>query len=355
MDIHSKQSGLTLVETMIALTLSLLLLAGVLRIFIANKQTYKVQDAMARVQEDGRFALHFLSDDVRMAGFMGCTSVNGGLNVTNNVQVSGHGNTNYNGSTDTVIQGFDGTSALLGFSYTSGTLPTTPIDLSAMGLTGDGVVGGTFGAVMKNTDILFIRRTTSCEGSNVTSTVTNSAQIQIADNTDCNIQQNDIVMVSDCKNADIFGVSNQTTSGPSNIAHGSNWNLTPQLANGYGPDARIYRMLADVYYIGVGKSGQPALFKRSLILGQMSSKELVEGVENMTILYGEDTSSPTDGIPDIYTTAGSVTDFENVISVRINVTARTLEDNVATSVSGSGDRRIRRSFTTTIGIRNRMS
>jgi type IV pilus assembly protein PilW len=360
-----RQSGITLVELMIALTLSLLLVAGVLKIFIGNKQTYEVQDAMARVQENGRFALHFMSDDVRMAGFMGCTSPSGYLNVTNNVEVSGTGNNTYTTNLDAVFQNFTGEGAVKGYSYTTGSLPT---EVSALGLVAAGnspVTPTDIGKVMENTDILFIRRAGSCPGSNLVCTNCNSADLKIADNSSCKITQADIVMVSDCKNADIFGVSSNPTIDAdfkANISHGANWNKSPSLANGYGPDAKIYKMEADVYYIGVGASGQPALFKRELDhTGGLTNEELVEGIEDMTILYGVDTNN--DENPDIYTTADAINadttdnlDMDNVISIRVTMVARTLKDNVATSTDATyNDKRIRRTFTTTIGIRNRMS
>jgi type IV pilus assembly protein PilW len=125
-------------------------------------------------------------------------------------------------------------------------------------------------------------------------------------------------------------------------------------------------MKSEIYYIGVGASGQPALFKRELRIvsantAGLANQELVEGVENMTILYGEDRGS-LDGTADAYVTAANVFDMENVVSIRITATTRTLEDNIATSVddkgtlaTGDDDYRIRRDFSTTIGIRNRIS
>ena len=42
------QGGLTLVEVMIALTLSLVLLAGVMQVFVATRTTYRVDEGLAR-------------------------------------------------------------------------------------------------------------------------------------------------------------------------------------------------------------------------------------------------------------------------------------------------------------------
>jgi len=358
---NQSQRGMTLIEIMVTLTISLFLLGGLIQIMVGNKQTYRVQDAVARVQENSRFAQYFLTKDIRMAGFMGCSSPSNGLSVVNNVDPHSASN-GLTANADWAVgaysdpsgtAGYTGNGAVQGFSYTTGTIPTA---LGNLGLVGDDVGG--FGSVVANTDIIFIKRAVSCDGANVTGqgATGGTANIKIADNSKCQIQQNDIVMVSNCKTADIFGVSStplMTAGSEATLAHGANWNASPQFANTYGPDSFVYRMQADVYYIGVGSSGEPSLFKRSLRLGAMTSTELVEGIEGMTILYGEDTDN--DGIADIYVNAGGITNIDNILSVRITTTARTLENNIATQVSASGDRRIRRDFNMTIGIRNRMS
>ncbi len=64
-----RQQGLTLIEMMIAMVLGLVLVAGAIQLLVANKQSYFLQDAMSRLQENGRFALQLLTRDVRMAGF----------------------------------------------------------------------------------------------------------------------------------------------------------------------------------------------------------------------------------------------------------------------------------------------
>jgi type IV pilus assembly protein PilW len=69
-----RQKGLTLIEIMIALLLGAVLLAGVIQVFLNTKQTYKMQEALSRLQENGRFAMDFLGRDIRMADYRGCTT-----------------------------------------------------------------------------------------------------------------------------------------------------------------------------------------------------------------------------------------------------------------------------------------
>jgi type IV pilus assembly protein PilW len=64
-----KQNGFTLVELMVAMTVGLFLTAGMISLFIGSKQSYRATEALSRLQENGRFALEYLSRDVRQVGF----------------------------------------------------------------------------------------------------------------------------------------------------------------------------------------------------------------------------------------------------------------------------------------------
>ncbi|MEQ1486712.1 PilW family protein [Methyloglobulus sp.] len=70
--IYPQQQGFTLVEIMIALLIGVFLLGGVMGVFLNTKQTYSVQEALSRLQENGRFAMDFLAKDIRMADYREC-------------------------------------------------------------------------------------------------------------------------------------------------------------------------------------------------------------------------------------------------------------------------------------------
>lgn len=63
------QQGFSLVELMVALTISLILLAGILQILLGNKQSFKVQQATAELQENARLASFILDNVVAHAGY----------------------------------------------------------------------------------------------------------------------------------------------------------------------------------------------------------------------------------------------------------------------------------------------
>lgn len=64
------QAGLSIVELMISLVLGLLLMAGIIQVFLSSRQTYAANEAMGRMQENGRFALDFIARSARMAGYI---------------------------------------------------------------------------------------------------------------------------------------------------------------------------------------------------------------------------------------------------------------------------------------------
>jgi len=111
---------------------------------------------------------------------------------------------------------------------------------------------------------------------------------------------------------------------------------------------------AQTFSIQAGASGLPSLYN--------NAGELVEGIESLQILYGEDTD--TDGSPNNQVPAGTVAlNMDKVVSVRISLGAMTIEDNLTqqanpVSVFGAAytppavDRKIRRVFSTTIALRN---
>ncbi len=62
-------SGFALIELLIAMVLGLLLMTGAIQVMLSSKQTFRANEDISRIQENGRFALDVLIRDVRMAGF----------------------------------------------------------------------------------------------------------------------------------------------------------------------------------------------------------------------------------------------------------------------------------------------
>jgi len=70
-----RQRGISLVELMIGIALSLLVLTAVIYVFAGSRASYRHQESFSAVQESGRIALELLNRDIRMAGNPGCGNV----------------------------------------------------------------------------------------------------------------------------------------------------------------------------------------------------------------------------------------------------------------------------------------
>ncbi len=70
-----RQSGMTLIELMVALAIDAFLLIGAIAVFMQSRSTLRVAESVARLQENARFALDALELEVRMARYWGLTSM----------------------------------------------------------------------------------------------------------------------------------------------------------------------------------------------------------------------------------------------------------------------------------------
>jgi type IV pilus assembly protein PilW len=63
--------GFSLVELMVALVITLILLAGIGQIYLSSKKSFTIQDTLGHQQENGRYAVETIAQDVRRASYWG--------------------------------------------------------------------------------------------------------------------------------------------------------------------------------------------------------------------------------------------------------------------------------------------
>jgi type IV pilus assembly protein PilW len=339
---------MTLVELMVALVIGLVLILAVATVYVGSRQTYRSVEGIARLQESARFAFTFLARDIRHAGYFGC--VGGAATLTNTLN-------------NPTAVAFDFQRAITGYDASVGGSSWTPA--IPPGLTGTVtpvagsdvfIVRGLFGPAVP---ILEHPGQPGNPG---------SADIRVEANSGFAI--GDIVLVSDCIAAAVFQITNMSTSsGRDNLVHntgtGTPGNSTQSLGKEFeGGDA--LRVASLLYFVGVNPAGRPALYRREISRSTAVAEELVEGIENLQVLYGIDTDS--DRTADTYLRADQVHaagQWERVVSLRIEMLVQSPEDNLATEpmsyvIGGastaytSTDRRLRQVYSTTITLRNRV-
>lgn len=351
------QSGLTLIELMIAMVMGLFLLAGVLAVFVSSKQAYRTNDALARVQESGRFALEFLSRDIRNAGLSGCARTDRIANTLNN---PGSWWSNFE-------QG-----AIVGYAGDDDTFPartgfgTNPADRIA------------------GTDAFLIRGGSSTFFSIVQHNPS-AASFQL--NALNQIAPGSIVMVCDNRQASIFQVTNANASNVTmvhNTGQATPGNCTQRLGfpapawpggcgpqagtlYSYGPDSSLVEFTAAAYYIGASSQGGGRSLYRVRLNGgaPAAPQELVEGIQDMRIVYGRDANGDRQVDGGTYVAPATIpaNRWNEVVSVRLNLLAISAEERVtpaAQTIAFAGanvaipNNRLAQVFTSTVGLRNNL-
>ncbi len=70
---HGQQAGFTLIEMMIAITIGLGILAGLVGVLAANSSNSRSNDRTSELMTNGRYALNSMKQELRQAGFRGYT------------------------------------------------------------------------------------------------------------------------------------------------------------------------------------------------------------------------------------------------------------------------------------------
>jgi type IV pilus assembly protein PilW len=353
-----RQTGLSLIELMIAMLVGLILIAGVLSIFISSRQSYGINDAVGQIQENGRFALDFIRTATRKAGYMGCAT-------------SALTTSYLNPAADSMP--YDFTTAINGYIFTAAAPAPTEnpaADPSAADWSPN-LDAYLTGKVLPNTDVLVVRFTQN-NPMYITNISSSSAVNMTVSGSVAGVNSlapGDLMLISNCASAIVM----QTTAPTAGtlISHagaGSPGNADTGVPTSY-IGAQVVSPNTDAFYIGQGADGSPALYAASFVGGVFTSQELVPGVESMRVLYGVDTTGSQ--VPSQYETADQVDAtglWNNVVSVRVGLLLRsttgavplpavapsyTLLDST-TAFTAPRDTRLRQIFIATIGLRNNL-
>ncbi len=309
------QSGLSLIELMVGLTIGLFLTLGMFTLIANSSNAFKVQDDYARMQENATSAMRYLSTSLRMAGFYGYAADSNVINTT------------FGAITTTTDCG----------SATNTPTSNWAIDLRFP-------IYGVLGLTQAN-----VNTTMPCITASNFLNITGGQQILVTrgaigtrvpdPNGDGNLADG------------LASLRNYTTTifvqadpGEGVIFYGNDFTTlkaatrTRTLPN--GRDIDIFEYAAHVYYIrpcsrfaagavtctAAADDGKPipTLVRQELSGSAMTEVALAEGVERMALLFGIDNSpaGAPDGVADIFTTTPAASDWANVVSVRVTLLVR---------------------------------
>ena len=354
------QKGLTLIELLVASFLGILLVGVIGSMYITSVSGFRSTGQLSRVQENTRFALHFIQQSLRQAGYSACGSETKDLNFLNNP---------FNSTVGGGLIGYEFANTAFGDNYDLNYIDlnskSTQADVDAARIANAGAVADwTSVAGVPGIDDI-IARFRPMRGSDVIAVTIeetrNDIVVRGSNNNVVLIEADSptlpvgaVVKVGNCFERNIYAKTNGATNlnannGPANIPNASRPSGNT-LSKVWDVGDVVFNDVTKIFYIGTGASGLPALYMVESVCGfrttvaecgdSVSPVELVEGVENMQNMYGIDNDD--DNIADQYVTAENVIDFDNVMSLRISLLMRSNEISETTDIN--------RNFTLSDGI-----
>lgn len=347
-----RQQGLSLIELMIALTLGLLVIGAVSGVFLTTSRNYTQDELLSRMQENARYAMHVLAEDLSMGGYWGPLITGDNINVDPRDCTSSSADLNNNGTPDNdeaICQGLFANSQL---SISTDCGPGLASESPWVNWINDPfefrkvVTSGTDAKTVHSciddsgfqggSDVLVIKRV---EGQELDSTRDDTASAV----------QGDLFVRTDGNEAMLF-----------EYYHG--------LDVSEDADTSDWRYRSDIYYIQnyfIAGDGVPTLVRQRLDGDgfDADAQEVAQGIERFRVLFGIDTDG--DATANFYSSSPTLNELEDITNARIYVLARSMSEDPAyendktyqlgdltVDYSGAPDSFYRRVFSTTVTLRN---
>ncbi len=296
----ANEVGFSLVELMVAITLGLMIMVVISEAFVSSSRARRETDQASRQIENGRYAMQVLGDDLQLAGYYSEFDPWPLPTPAAKPDPCATDVPSLKAAIPLHVQGYDKPSAA------AIALLTCLSDVRA------------------GTDIVLIRRVSSCvagsSGCEAFSVGVPYFQAALC----ASATELDSAITSDYFSMDT------TVAG-----------LTKHKKD-CATAADYRRYYTNIYFVANNdrtSDGIPTLKRAELGAGAFSIVPLVEGIENLQIEYGLDTSAVPDGAPDVFTAdpdgytgagaAGVAGNWRNVVATRVTVLARNTETTPA--------------------------
>ena len=326
-----KQKGLTITELMVAVAVGLVVSAAVAGLFLQTSSSNKQNNEIGYIQDNGRYALKVISDDLEMSNFWaGMSASDRGSIMVDNVNIA------KDGATETVIASID-----------------------------DTLNGCSAGTANWNYDfnqpLVYLNNTSKAAAQGIFPCITNAPEL---------ITGTDVVMIKRTKGLEIS--ANQVDGRP--YIRGNRTVATlHKYQNGStaAPPAGFFdwQYLTHIYYIARDcDTCEPKLVRQALKEDStpandpdFATEELAAGIERFNIQFGIDNNS--DGVADFFTSNPTNIQILDAVTAKVFVLARAKNEirgykNTKSyqlgdlAVAAANDGYYRRVFSTTVVMKN---
>lgn len=348
-----RQSGLSLLEMMIAMGIGLVLVSTIGYAYLGARQSFRTQDALSRIQENTRYGFEFMAHDLRMVG--STDGANDGVTSILNAALPASVPAAFVSLRPALI-GYDGS------AVPAVTPPSVCVTANTV-------------ACWRQGDSLTIVYADNEAEYQVTAHDGGARQFTVTSTDGLNV--GDILVAADFAHSAIFQADSIAGG---NVTYAAGGAMTPgnqAISLGtFNTDTdnaiRLHKLHAVTYYIAPNPAGVSSLYRHTLgaSAGNAAgtSEEVLAGVDNLALRYGVDISNPADKSIDAYWTASQVdAGTDGVLNMPVAVASQadrwqrvlSVEISMAmisgtTGVSTRGDGRLRNTMTNVVALRNRL-
>ncbi len=354
------QQGFSLVELMVAMGIGLFLSGAVLSVYLAQSRSYTSTTSQAAIQNAENAISALVTPVVRSTGFNGCSTMTQALS---HLIGGGPAPLGTQGALASMIVGYDAA----GTAGSGSALTIAQANAANEPSAGDwspSLESTLTGKISTGSDVLvMLGAAPNSSPVGVISIPSGSATMTLQNTT--GLATGQFGIVSDCLKASIFQLTSVTQGAPGTISHalgsGALANRADALAVNYPSGAQFVPLQQTAFFVAQGQGDQSVLMRAIYSAGVWDVQPLVPGVESMQVLYGLGTG----GIVNRYVAAGAVTDWSQIVAVRLgflvqgqvgsgatgSTTSRQFSV-LGTTITVPSDGRLRHVFEMTINMRN---
>jgi type IV pilus assembly protein PilW len=318
-------SGVTLVELLVSMLLGLLLVAGMVSAYLSASRQYAYEEQMARMQENGRYAMRLLSREFAMAGFYGGIPASVGITAASVGTDCSAGD-----------WALDARNPLDLVNDYAGQSPPVSQQLTAFSCL-------EHSAIVENTDLVAIKRTAAeasllrgVPAATLTSSTVEAWYLRVVSGVAPAWDKQRPIDLRDPGRA---------------LPSLSYWEA-------------ISRIIFIRRYSEDGGDGIPSLCMETLAGDAFTVRCLVEGVENLQLEFGIDTDD--DGVPNRYLAAPAAAQMQHAVAVKVHLLLRSVgtlpghrDDKTyrlgAKTLPATHDAYLRRVLSSTVLLRNHIA
>ncbi|HYQ24208.1 PilW family protein [Stenotrophomonas sp.] len=302
---RSATRGLSLIELMISMVIGLIIMLAVVQVFAASREAYRLSEGLARVQENSRFAMDTLQREIRMAGHFGCVNDQAQTSATRvSLRSTLDGATNPVLDFNRSIQGYEATDTGPGKTLAIKATPDTGGTAYSPAL--PDAIANALSNRVDGSDIIALRYLMP-DGVPVTSIGGDASKpVFNFDASRLSVLRSGVANpglygVADCSSATVFQASAVNATSASVTFNTVKLNGSRTFVEGYTVgQANLYRAESAVYYVGYdADTRQRSLYRVRFSatpggdLAAGAPEPLVEGVDNLQLLYGQDRNLDT--------------------------------------------------------------